>query len=215
VFKSLWSTNFKSWRKLGPLDLAPITALFGTNSSGKTSILQTLLLVKQTAESPDRSQVLNLGDDRSAIDLGSFDELIFNHHEDGTIKIGFSWDINTRQDPKSSDLQSEFIADSKVLQFETAVAQLNGKILEVRHVETPQFREIRIDVMETMSGHASSKEFPPSLAESHLCLDDGSSEFGGHTCRKTLGHVRLRRIYDECREAVFESGGAGCQVARE
>jgi hypothetical protein len=88
-------------------------------------------------------------------------------------------------------------------------------LCNVEHVETPQFREVRIDVMETMSGHASSEEFPPSLAESHLCLDDGSSEFGGHTSRETLGHVRLRRIYDECRDAVFESGGAGRQVARE
>ena len=50
--------NFKSWRDTGELEIAPLTGLFGTNSSGKTSILQMLLMLKQTVESPDRKQVL-------------------------------------------------------------------------------------------------------------------------------------------------------------
>jgi len=49
----LQAKNFKSWKDTGELTLAPLTGLFGTNSSGKTSILQMLLLLKQTAESPD------------------------------------------------------------------------------------------------------------------------------------------------------------------
>ena len=71
--------NFKSWRDTGEIRLAPLTALFGSNSSGKTSVLQMLLLLKQTAESPDRTQVLNLGDDRSLIDLGTFQDVLFRH----------------------------------------------------------------------------------------------------------------------------------------
>ena len=42
--------NFKSWRELD-MELAPLTLLFGTNSSGKSSVLQALLLLKQTAYS--------------------------------------------------------------------------------------------------------------------------------------------------------------------
>src|SRR3954468_19307626 len=71
--------NFKSWRDTGDIRLAPLTALFGSNSSGKTSILQMLLLLKQTAESSDRTQVLNLGDDRSLVDLGTFQDVLFRH----------------------------------------------------------------------------------------------------------------------------------------
>jgi len=56
-----------------------MTGLFGSNSSGKTSILQLLLLLKQTAESPDRSQVLHTGDERSLVDLGTFQDLLFRH----------------------------------------------------------------------------------------------------------------------------------------
>lgn len=71
--------NFKSWRDTGALRAAPITALFGTNSSGKTSLMQLLLMLKQTADSADRSQVLNLGDERSLVELGTFQEMVYSH----------------------------------------------------------------------------------------------------------------------------------------
>ena len=64
--------GFKSWADTGELKLAPLTGLFGTNSSGKTSILQVLLMLKQTAESPDRKRVLHTGDERSLVDLGDY-----------------------------------------------------------------------------------------------------------------------------------------------
>jgi hypothetical protein len=60
----LRAQNFKSWKDTGDLRIAPLTGLFGTNSSGKTSILQALLVLKQSAEySPAPRRVLNLGDD--------------------------------------------------------------------------------------------------------------------------------------------------------
>ena len=49
-------TNFKPWQSVDKMRLAPITGLFGTHSSGKTSILQLLLMLKQTVESSDRAE---------------------------------------------------------------------------------------------------------------------------------------------------------------
>jgi predicted ATPase len=46
-------TNFKAWKDTGELVLKPVTMLFGTNSSGKSSLIQGLLLLKQTVQSPD------------------------------------------------------------------------------------------------------------------------------------------------------------------
>jgi recombinational DNA repair ATPase RecF len=46
MIESLSLERFKSWKKIDAMRLAPITGLFGTNSSGKTSILQWLLLLK-------------------------------------------------------------------------------------------------------------------------------------------------------------------------
>lgn len=44
-------SNFKSIRRKTTLKLAPLTVLAGTNSSGKTSFLQSILMVAQTARS--------------------------------------------------------------------------------------------------------------------------------------------------------------------
>jgi AAA15 family ATPase/GTPase len=57
MLKQLSVDNFKSWKRIDKMRLAPITGLFGTNSSGKTSILQLFLMLKQTIESSDRAQV--------------------------------------------------------------------------------------------------------------------------------------------------------------
>ncbi|HUS93535.1 MAG TPA: DUF3696 domain-containing protein [Phycisphaerae bacterium] len=87
-------TNFKSWKQISRMRLAPITGLFGTNSSGKTSILQLLLMLKQTAESADRAQSLALGDEKSLVDLGSFSEVVFAHADANTVAWRIGWDYS-------------------------------------------------------------------------------------------------------------------------
>lgn len=86
--------NFKSWADTGAIRFAPITAFFGTNSSGKTSLLQALMLMKQTAESTDRSRVLHLGDERSYVDLGTVYDVIYEHTMPGTMTFDMSWGMN-------------------------------------------------------------------------------------------------------------------------
>lgn len=81
--------GFKSWRDTGELRLAPITAIFGPNSSGKSSILQFLLMLKQTVESTDNGTPLNLGDERSLVDLGVFETVLFRP-PDGSTKPSVS-----------------------------------------------------------------------------------------------------------------------------
>ncbi|HYF16864.1 MAG TPA: DUF3696 domain-containing protein [Ramlibacter sp.] len=84
--------NFKSWQSTEPVRLAPLTGLFGTNSSGKTSLLQFLLLLKQTAESTDRNLVLDLGDARSRVELGTFREILHRHDLGRTLGWMLAWD---------------------------------------------------------------------------------------------------------------------------
>ncbi|MBP7464998.1 MAG: AAA family ATPase, partial [Pseudoxanthomonas sp.] len=54
MFSRLKLTNFKAWKDTGDVALRPVTMLLGTNSSGKSSLIQSLLLLKQTVQSPDR-----------------------------------------------------------------------------------------------------------------------------------------------------------------
>lgn len=85
--------NFKAWRDTGDLRLAPLTVLFGTNSGGKTSIPQLLLLLKQTSESPDRLRALHLGDSRTLVDAGTFDDVVHNHDISRAVEFEFGWTL--------------------------------------------------------------------------------------------------------------------------
>jgi predicted ATPase len=51
MLSSIRAENFKSFRDTTQIDLAPLTFLAGVNSAGKSSIIQALLLLKQTLES--------------------------------------------------------------------------------------------------------------------------------------------------------------------
>jgi predicted ATPase len=80
--------NFKVWPVLD-MPLGSITLLFGTNSSGKSSVLQSLLLLKQTAQDYDRSLRINLGG--PYVDLGSYRDLIFGHDVGKDLRIRLEW----------------------------------------------------------------------------------------------------------------------------
>ncbi len=86
--------NFKAWddeRWNIPVALAPVTLFLGANSSGKTSLLQTLLLLKQTFASPDRKLNLNLvGQMHDMIDFGSYEDVIHKHDAKKSMGIGFT-----------------------------------------------------------------------------------------------------------------------------
>ena len=93
MLRKLRIENFKGWQDTGPIRLAPITVFFGSNSAGKTSILQFLLMLKQTAESPDRRRVLHLGDSYSLVELGNFSDISFRHISEKKIDFSLLWDL--------------------------------------------------------------------------------------------------------------------------
>ena len=78
--------NFKSWADSGEVVLAPLTGFFGTNSSGKSSLLQMLLLLKQSIGSED---VLFFGDASSLVNLGSFGDVIHGHDTDALLELEY------------------------------------------------------------------------------------------------------------------------------
>lgn len=82
--------NFKCWEQ-AEIDFGSITAFFGANSSGKTSILQFLLLLKQTATIADPAIPLFLGDRESPVELGTFQDIIFNHETDRSLEWQLGW----------------------------------------------------------------------------------------------------------------------------
>lgn len=84
MLERLQFTNFKTWERVD-MPLGRVTALFGTNSSGKTSILQFLLLLKQTKDATDRSIALELNGD--LVQLGTITDAIHRHDNERAIRF--------------------------------------------------------------------------------------------------------------------------------
>jgi hypothetical protein len=69
---------------------------FGVNSAGKSSLLQFLLMLKQTAESPDLRRVLHPGDSETQVELGTYRDLIYRHDLSRKIEFSIRWDLSKR-----------------------------------------------------------------------------------------------------------------------
>lgn len=94
MFTNMCMTNFKSWKETGDIRLAPLTGFFGANSSGKSSLLQMLLLLKQTTESNDRNLVLKTGSIQDGyVTLGTPAEITYDDTTDMTLQV--AWDLAT------------------------------------------------------------------------------------------------------------------------
>lgn len=106
MLSQLRLNNFKIWRDTGFMRLAPLTLLLGTNSSGKSSLIQSLLLIRQTVKGNDSNLDLNLGnpDTLDSVTLGQFKDVLCRQGgKTESIKINqvgieFRWSENGRVD---------------------------------------------------------------------------------------------------------------------
>lgn len=106
--------NFKSIENEVDIELAPVTILTGLNSSGKSSILQSIRLITQTLrnQSADRTLVLNGYD----IQLGTFQSIVTRRSDhpasDTELLIGFELDLPElpKQSRNWSDVLNEMDA---------------------------------------------------------------------------------------------------------
>lgn len=91
MLKEFQITNFKAFAGTASIPIKPITLIFGANSSGKSSILQALLILKQTLmeEKNPHKPLLPKG---SLVDIGSFKDFIHDHQ----IKRSFTIKMNVR-----------------------------------------------------------------------------------------------------------------------
>ena len=133
MLKELSLKNFKSWKSIDKMRIAPITGLFGTNSSGKSSIFHSLLLLKQTLESSDRSLALHFGGERDYVELGSFRDAIYKHATKNSLTFGFLWEL--RQDlvinnPNNPD--APLLFEGREMAFSTEIISTEKKQLRVR-----------------------------------------------------------------------------------
>ncbi len=104
MLSSLTLENFKAFRKLDKLKVKPITVLCGSNSCGKSSILQSILLLKQTLESQNASHILLLNG--RLVHLGILRNIIYSKKQKNNIVFKFSFKNLKNQGTKHQQSRS-------------------------------------------------------------------------------------------------------------
>ena len=87
MVNSINLTNFKCFSDAKNIDLKPLTILCGTNSSGKSSVIQSILLLKQSFESQSRYN--NVALNGQYVHLGSFQNVVYKKDLQNEILINF------------------------------------------------------------------------------------------------------------------------------
>ncbi len=118
--------GFKSWRTVD-FRLAPITGLFGTNSSGKSSLIQFLLMLKQTKEATDRSLALDFGGPNSYTYLGSFRDAVFKHEEERAIGWAIRWRLPQSLKIKDPARPLSVLFEGSEIEFSSEVAMRHAQ----------------------------------------------------------------------------------------
>lgn len=133
MLKQLRIQNFKGWQDTKDIRMAPLTLFFGANSSGKSSLGQFLMMLKQTVESPDRKAVLYPGGKNSAVQLGSYQEMVFHRNPKNKISFAYQWNFQNVlkiKDPISGQL---FSGDTLLFEAEVGLGDKDQHSLVLDH----------------------------------------------------------------------------------
>jgi len=91
--------NFKGYEDSGLQELRRLTVLIGPNGGGKSTILQFLMLLKQTAESSDTVTTIissvdrdKLGKGFGYVDLGQYKDYVFTGDTEKSVEFYLEWD---------------------------------------------------------------------------------------------------------------------------
>ncbi len=189
MLKVLEFQNFKAWEQ-ARVEFGQITGLFGTNSSGKTSILQFLLMLKQTKDATDRATSLELNGD--VVSLGTFSEALHRHETDRSVEWNLGFKLNERLSVMDvAQFPSSIISNSSSLNIKSSNSYWNG---------APKSTELSYRLGESKF---SLKEGKSGFEVSHITTDSNISNFefkrNGGRERDLPGPIKSYAFPDEVR----------------
>ncbi|RWI50106.1 MAG: DUF3696 domain-containing protein [Mesorhizobium sp.] len=176
TIKSWTISNFKSFYKVKNLTIAPLTLLCGANSAGKSSILQSMLLIKQTIEHSPTERVVALNG--PLVQLGTFSDILNDRAavSDGR-EIGLGWKISHNVEDEQSN-SNIYIDD-----YEVEYSSLGFSFDTVGPI-----------------GERSTLELQPDLKASHMSARLTDREGGVHDL-----NVQIERVTGRGRRIQFDS----------
>jgi predicted ATPase len=87
MLSKLYLSNFQGYKGHKTIELAPLTLVFGPNSSGKSSLLRSLLLMKQSLASGE-SQRKDFKYGGPSVNLVGFPNVVYGHSTKESILVG-------------------------------------------------------------------------------------------------------------------------------
>jgi predicted ATPase len=132
--------NFKAWEDTGPVRLAPLTVIFGANSSGKSSLGHLLLALKQTTLLSDRKRALHLGDESTLIDLGTYSDCIYKHDLTKTLEFSLKWRTSAPLSVRNSVVRDE-LYEGDSLRLTSKIRSGRADQPEVQSIEYTLFHQ--------------------------------------------------------------------------
>ncbi|MBI3450782.1 MAG: AAA family ATPase [Acidobacteria bacterium] len=109
MLNSIHLRNFKSFSDSGEIRLAPLTLIFGRNNTGKSTILQSLLLLRQSLDSPGYGPRLN---PRGPLySVSSYADIVHGHQAKNHIQMAFEFEPEPRDKRPSGKIEFEFVGD--------------------------------------------------------------------------------------------------------
>ncbi len=155
MLQSIQLENFKAFGQRTVIPLAPITLIYGENSSGKSSILQALNLLKQTTE--NGRELLMPRAEHGLVDLGSFRELLTDHDLARTFAIRL----------ETTDSFDECLADIKSIEF--------------RFLQRTSDVDVSLEQLSLFSEEETIAQFAPSSNRHHRQFQRGVFSGGEYT----------------------------------
>jgi len=134
--------NYKCFNDTELLDIRPITVLIGPNSSGKTSFVQPLLMLKQTVDSRDIASPLVVNG--TYVQLSSFESFVYNHDIDKELGVELEfeaeppyWSVTEKRRMIPFFIKSSFVYSKtkKRVELNLTEIDIDGQKIRIERVK--------------------------------------------------------------------------------
>ena len=94
MLRELQLANFKAFGEKVRIPIRPLTLIFGANSSGKSSVFQALVMLKQTLQEAKNPKTVLLPKS-SLVNLGTYSDFIYRHETERDFEFGARFDAGS------------------------------------------------------------------------------------------------------------------------
>ncbi|GHV83208.1 hypothetical protein AGMMS50212_05480 [Spirochaetia bacterium] len=210
MIKNWQVNNFKSIRKMDkPMELAQLTILTGTNSSGKSSLLQSMLLTAQTMNNKDSiyPPILLNG---PLVRLGKFDEIKNKNSESNKpIEISisrqeydiFTYDIFTKENNKENNntcrISASFFSESQVEQTKPKFdITINYNNISAKDKNDKTLYNAQLTIQHSKMQHERTEEEWRGLAPGLTCRYEMHKDLYDYFCDNFQSKPKLDKLLE-------------------